>query len=200
MPQHLQRYENEELFRRFVSGDERAFEDIYYGHVTSLLHTAAQKLGSKERAKEAVQDIFLKLFLARNELKHFDNIGGYLATALKRKIINLIRDDLIHQRHLETYSKELWSQEGSPSDYVEHKELDEKIQVVLSGLAPQCRRAFVLSRYEHLSYLEIAERMGISVKTVEMHISRALRVLKQELQGYDLVLLVLLSALACGET
>jgi RNA polymerase sigma-70 factor (ECF subfamily) len=190
-----QPYENEALFRRFAAGDHAAFDEIYYRHAATLLTTATRKLGSQEKAKEIVQEVFVKLFLSRQDVQHFDNIGGYLSTILKRKIINQLRDELIHQRHHIIYQNNQREVDDLASSYTEYKELDTKIHMALTTLPPQCKQAFILSRYENLSYREIAEKMEISIKTVEMHISNALKILRTELKDYQLLLMVI--ALQC---
>jgi RNA polymerase sigma-70 factor (ECF subfamily) len=191
VPHHSQPYENESLFRRFVAGEHAAFDEIYYRHVSALLTTATRKLGSHEKAKEIVQEVFVKLFVSRRDIQHFDNIGGYLTTMLKRKIINQLRDELIHRHHHSIYKNNVQAVDDLSSGYMEYKQLDAKIHRALSALPPQCKQAFILSRYENLSYREIAEKMKISIKTVEMHISNALKILRIELKDYQFLLIVI---------
>ncbi|HEY9260884.1 RNA polymerase sigma-70 factor [Chitinophaga sp.] len=174
-----------------LQGEEWAFDAIYAQYAIPLLNAAYKRLKSKEEAKEVVQEVFISLFINKSAIRHTENLGGYLHNTLRYKILDIIRADLRHATHREQIGRQ-----QEPFDQIEHqlenKELEIRLQRCIHALPDKCREAFLLSRYEHLSYKAIAEQLNISVNTVEKHIGKALRILRVQLGENGLLLLLLL--------
>jgi len=172
---------DKELVQLWLNNHEEAFEALYRRYVIRLLQVAWQKTNSKELAKELVQESFLELYQHRHNLLVHTSLQGYLFTILRNKILNYYR----HQDVQEKYRRfiQLRGEEHSidSSTTLEGKEMEEKIRAIINQLPPQCRTVFLLSREEQLSNREIAEKLGISVNTVEQHIRKARRTIREGL-------------------
>lgn len=170
-------YSDKELLAAIQKGNEEAFSTLYIRYWDKLFYLASKKLGDLSEAENIVQDIFLDIWDRRGELDIRDSIDGYLVVAVKYRIINAQA-----KRHRqETANKQMGRLAGEADHSTEHKlayeELKGLLQQKISHLPEKCRMAFSL-REEGLSQKEIASKMDISEKTVEMHVSRALRSLR----------------------
>ncbi len=179
-------YGDAELIRWWVNGDEAAFDTLYRRYVAPLLNKAFQKTSSRELSKELVQDVFMELYLHRNKLEIHSSVQGYLFTILKNKILNHYRHQLVQKKYRQfiiTRGEEHTLDSGK---HLETKELHDKVHMLVQQLPAQCRTVFMLSREQKLSNKEIAEQLNISVNTVEQHIRKARRILREALGNYEL--------------
>ncbi len=165
------------------AGDEGAFDALYKRYVVYLVNTAVQKTDSLDNAKELVQDVFLSLYLRRKELQTTISLKPYLFTALKNKIYNHYYKQLSRVKYEKSVANDLRIVTNNLQDDYEAKELNRQLQEKINELPPQCRTVFLMSREEQLSYKEIAERLNISVNTVDQHIQKALRILRSSVGG-----------------
>ncbi|MCJ8209221.1 RNA polymerase sigma-70 factor [Mucilaginibacter sp. RS28] len=175
--------------------DHAAFEEIYHRYWKQLLDTAFQRIKSKEAAEEIVQEVLLSLFLRRHELVITSTLEGWLKTALKYQVYKSYRAHLIHLSHLSEVIQSNQIAPLTPDEAMTLKEIREKVKQVANKLPEKCREVFMLSRFEHLSQKEIAERMGISLSTVKKHLTRALSALKNDLSEDHFPFLVILVCL-----
>jgi RNA polymerase sigma-70 factor (family 1) len=189
-----------DCLRRLKQDDARAF-DALFRHYSALVYRFSYSyLKSKVEAEEIVQDCFLKIWEKRYDLHEDAPLKGYLFTIAHHAILNQLRRNK-HQHQLEHQL----SQAGEPSansvaSEVEFAELEGLYLTALEKLPPQQRRVFLLSRQQGLSYAEIAAEMSLSVKTVESHMSQALKSLRRILSanGEGMALLLLLALLSLG--
>ncbi|ANI89614.1 hypothetical protein A9P82_10125 [Arachidicoccus ginsenosidimutans] len=172
------------------NGDERAFEALYKRYVVYLVNRVIAKVKDKEIAKDLVQDVMMQLYLRRDQLHIHTTLKGYLLTALRNRFFNYKREMLKMQLQSieEIAIPEIPG--NNVSDYLNHKEVEEKLQTAIAGLPEQCRKVFVLSREHSFSNREIANELGISMKTVEQHITKALRTLRNHKDFQALCVLV----------
>lgn len=147
-----------------------------------LTNQAYKVVRDEEAVKDMLQDVFVSLYMRRLELPEDINIMGYLSNAIKYKVSSYIRDKLSKEPHHQALLYREQQRELFQPDAYERKALSQQIQAGIDGLPEKCRQAFMLNHYDHLSYKAIALEMGISVKTVEKHISKALQVLRKELR------------------
>lgn len=174
----------------------KAFEIVYSLYYVQLCRVAYKKLGDEELVEELVQDVFLNLWVKRKSLDTEGNLQAYLYATLRNKALSELRSRLLRSQH---YIKA--REEGEifsvnvEDDYVA-RETELKIKKIVDSLPPQCREAFILSREEQLSYKAIADRMNISVNTVEKHVSKALKKLRTEFKDYNTPIIILLGLLA----
>lgn len=173
-----------------LSKDERnRFKNIFRDYYQPLYHLSLNYLEDEDEAKGVVQDTFVKLWEIRNELKAESNLRNFLFTLVKNNCLNILKRRQILLKHHETirlmemhYQYE--SLERMTDSYLEVKELQEKIAIAVKNLPEHCRIVFEMSRFEELKNREIAERLGISQKTVEAHLTKALKFLRNELKDY----------------
>ena len=169
-----------DLLDRIRQGDQGAFDIVFREHYASLMRCADALLRRRDVAEEVVQEVMLALWQRRETLVVDDSLRSYLFRATRNRSLNHLRHAAIERRA----EPELMSAEPrdapAPSALVE-----EEIEVALRGaigqLPPRCREVFELSRVHGLRYGEIASTLGISVKTVEAQMGKALRVLRERL-------------------
>ena len=169
-----------DLLDRIRQGDQGAFDSVFLEHYASLVRCADSMLRRRDVAEEIVQDVMLALWQRRDTLVVDDSLRAYLFRATRNRALN-------HLRHAATERRaepELMSAEP-PSAPAPATLVDEEIEVALRfairALPPRCREVFELSRVHELRYTEIAATLGISVKTVEAQMGKALRVLRERL-------------------
>lgn len=139
-------------------------------------------------AKGIVHDVFVRLWEKYKTLEPDTNYRSYLYTAVRNKCLNFIRDN----KKMVALSEMNEGTHMAEDTSIETKELAKEIEYALNILPKKCREVFELSRVEELKYAEIAERMNISVKTVEAQMSKALRLLREHLAEFLTILIFLL--------
>jgi len=163
-----------------VRDDYDAFTEIYSRYWDLLLNTAYQRLKSREAAEEIVQEVFVTLFIKRKEIEITTSLEAWLKTALKYKVFNIYRSQQVHLLHLSNIIRQNEISPLMPDEVVNLKEIKHRIKIAADKLPDKCRQVFLLSRFEHLSHKEIAERMGISLSTVKKHLTKAIAALRSE--------------------
>lgn len=161
--------------------DEPAFAELYRRHVKNLMFTAIRKTGLKSTAEDLVQETFVKFWIKRSTFDIEKNVLAYLNGILKNSII-----DHYHKEQRKSIVSLDELDNPVVDDTQEHLNLNvlsELYEQSLLKLPPKCRTAFELSRKGY-SIKEIASNMEISEKTVEAHISKALRLLRIEMKDY----------------
>ncbi|MBN2662399.1 MAG: RNA polymerase sigma-70 factor [Bacteroidales bacterium] len=175
----------------FLVSDKRKFEEIFKLHYSELCSFAYNFTNDLEDAEETVQDVFYKLWSNKENLEIKTSIRAYLFSSVKNSCLNKKKHIEIREQYKEHNEKELQNNNTNVEDFFEASELEEKIRTAIDKLPLQRKKVFILSRYEGLKYKEIAEKLDISVKTVENQISSALKFLKSELAEYLTVLLLI---------
>ena len=172
-------------------GDERAYEVVFRQHYASLCRYARQFLADPDEAEEEVQAMFLILWEKRGGLFITTSFKAYLFRAVHNRCLNRIKHLAIRDEYRQhtLYAGETTAE--SPVHTFLGDELAERVQVAIRKLPEQCRLAFTLSRFDELKYQEIADQLGISIKTVENQIGKALRILRTELSDYLPLLLLM---------
>ena len=174
-------------------GDEVAFESVFKVYYSRLCSYANTMLNDSEEAEEMVQNTFIVLWENRANVDIHTSLKSYLYRAVHNNCLNRIKHMKVRQEHsayvLHTQEEEV----ESTSNVVIGNELQQQINVAIEQLPPQCKRVFTMSRYENLTYAEIAAQLEISVKAVDKQMVRALRILREQLKDYlPLILLLLL--------
>jgi RNA polymerase sigma-70 factor (ECF subfamily) len=186
-----------ELFVLLKQDDQHAFDEMYERYFISLLNAAFKRLQSKEDALEIVQDLFVQLYFKRRQIDHTHNLGGYLQTMLKNRIIDRFREQLVRKKHI--YQLQQMKPDAdpqAPEATMDVKMLEQKIHAVIEQLPDKCREVFLLSRFDHLSHQAIAEKLNISVSTVEKHILKALKIVRKHVDHFQVNALLLTLYLA----
>ena len=154
-------------------------EQYFQEYFERLRRYAFTLLRDDDEAKDAVQAIFLKLLEKRELLDRDQSIKSYLYTSVYNHCLNIKRHQKVKERHLATGTKTF----SVMDDSLLRKEDTRKIMASLECLPPRCRQIFILSRLEEKKYTEIAAEMRISVKTVEVQMGKALKILQNKFFG-----------------
>jgi RNA polymerase sigma-70 factor (ECF subfamily) len=176
-------HENDDLFNRLKQNDVKAFEAIFNAYYAPLCLFASQFLGDDEKAEEIVQDLFVNVWSKRHSLHIDRSLKNYLFHAVKNQCLNWIQHTKIRAKHAENV-KENFMRQMNESDYFLEVGLSEKIAESIESLPEKRRQIFKLSREQGLKYQEIADMLGLSVKTVETHMGLALKQLREQLRDY----------------
>ena len=188
-------FQDEQIALRLSKRDEAAFEQVFKTHYKNLHAYAFTILKDEDEAEEMVQQVFFKLWERSEHLSFSGPIAAYLYRAVHNESLNFIKHQKVkagHQLHV-AYSMKNKSEQASPK--MIRKELENKFREALNELPEQCRTVFQLSRFEDMKYKEIADKLDISVKTVENHMGKALKLLRTKLVDFLPLLLILLSKL-----
>ncbi|WP_461092310.1 RNA polymerase sigma-70 factor [Spirosoma gilvum] len=175
------------------TGDELAFRTIYQRYWKKLYSIARRKIESIEVVEEIVQDIFLKLWERRGTLR-IEQLEAYLVTAVRYAAINHIKSMIIHGKYAD-YAVDFFSEAVNTTD--EQLELNELMRVVekqLNDLPDKTRQIFQLNRLEHQSIKEISSQLKVPERTVEYHLSLAIKSLRVYLRDYLSVVICILSS------
>jgi RNA polymerase sigma-70 factor (ECF subfamily) len=170
--------DEKDWLRRMQNGDEDAFTEIYNRYWQPLFVVASHKIGNLPEAEEIVQDIFLDLWRRRGELVITSGLSAYLATCVKYKVLNVLAKRQLALRYTKYASRALSTEDHSTEDWLQFEQLKDQLAEATAKLPEKCRMVFQLSRAKGFSQKQIAIQLGISEKTVESHLSKALRTLR----------------------
>ncbi|TKG97315.1 RNA polymerase sigma-70 factor [Puteibacter caeruleilacunae] len=172
--------------------DKEGLESLFNDQYSRLCAYAFNFLKEDEASEEVVQDVFFKLWVNRTTIQIDSSLESYMFRSVRNACLSLIKHIGIRENYKLHNQEEISYEENRDIDYSAVTELEKKIRDSIDALPEQRRKIFILSRYEHLKYKEIAERLNISVKTVENQMGKALKFLREELEDYlPLILLFL---------
>lgn len=157
---------------------------MYDRYRNRIYHTAIRYLKSPVLAQEVVQDVFLKLWLERKNLKPGQTVEAWLYTVAKNNLLNRLKRIATEWKALHQFQLMTPRNDNSTGDKLEDSQYNQLLQRALLGLPVQQQKVFYLARHEQLSYQEIGERLGISPLTVKTHMSRALSHIKDYLAAH----------------
>ena len=181
-----------DIWQSISVGDELAYEALFKSHFAELTLYAMRFVMNMESAEEVVQDIFFNLWTKRDTLNISVSIKSYLYRTVKNTCLNIIKHQKIEDKYREHFSRELQTDELNADNWMVESELSDKITKAIEQLPPERKKVFILSRFEELKYREIAEKLNISIKTVENQMGKALKFLRNELKDYIPLLIFLL--------
>ncbi|MET4076235.1 RNA polymerase sigma-70 factor [Hymenobacter sp. UYCo722] len=187
----LAAWDDTDLLAALPAGHEGAFAEIYRRYGLLLLEQASRKTGSREAAEEIVQDIFTALWQRREHAASIQKLPEYLGTAVKFRVINLIKNRYTHDDYA-AYCRTLVTEaDRRTENELAATDLAGALHAGLTHLPSHTREIFQLSRFEHQTVPEIAGRLKLTPKAVEYHITRALKLLRVSLKDFLVVLLVI---------
>jgi len=170
-----------EIIRRIRQGDAGQFESLFRSSYVSLVKYAKTMIRDHDTAEEIVQDLFFRLWKDKEKLHIESSLNGYLYRAVHNRCLHYID----HNRVVEKYEKEMAimapQNNETPTDILHYRELQARIAAILERLPEKCGKIFCMSRFEGLKYSEIAERLSVSIKTVEANMGRALKEFRKAL-------------------
>ncbi|MCD4770237.1 MAG: RNA polymerase sigma-70 factor [Bacteroidales bacterium] len=170
--------------------DDTSFEKVFKEHFTPLTYYAVKFTKDTDSAKEIVHNVFISLWEKRETISTDQPLRSYLYTSVHNRCLNYLRDK---SKFLDEDVGDLdFINELSGEHYnlIEQNETESIIAEAISRLPDRCRQVFKLNRFEDKKYREIASLLNISVKTVEAQISKALRILREELNDYLTIIII----------
>lgn len=180
---------DQELQMLVSKGNEHAFE-VIFNRYWKRLYTYAYKIyKTEEICEDIVQEIFISYWNNAPQAQIL-NLEAYLLKSVKYKIANHIRSLKFENEHLDALNS-LPAPPKTVND-IEYKELEGALLEEINKLSPKCREVFILSRIESLSNTEIAQRLNLSIHTVEKHISNALKQLRSNPNFWQYQIIVIL--------
>nr|WP_293838999.1 RNA polymerase sigma-70 factor [uncultured Arsenicibacter sp.] len=175
-------YNEDQLVVALQDGNQEAFAEIYDRYWRLLYRLAYKKLRSRETAEELVQDLFVSIWTKRNQTT-IRELRPYLLTALRFSIINHIESLRVHDRFIAYYESFLHQPATEPADELSLQDLTDAVERCLLTLPEKSQQVFRMSRFEYLTIPEIAQRLDLSEKTVEYHLTRSLKVVRENLRN-----------------
>lgn len=180
------------LVIRFKEGNHAAYKVLYQKYAPKLFAFSRKYIYDAEDAREIVQDVFLRLWEKRENVDESQSFSSYVIQAAKHRIFNGFRKKVNEQAYIDfiTYGG---STEANFTDHeVDYRDVKLKAAEAIDALPEKRREIFKLSREEGLKNKEIAERLGISIKTVENQMGEALKTLRTALSDYQAIILLFL--------
>lgn len=175
---------NKEIIKVLKDGEKDSIIKIFRTYYSGLYHYAAKIVDSFEIAKEIVQDIFVDLWINRNRIEINTSVKSYLFKAVRNDCLDYLKHKKIEKRYISAHINLIQKENFSNNSSLAEKEITEIIKSSISSLPRECRKVFVLSRFNDLKNKEIAQSLGISIKTVESQIGKALKILRKNLKDY----------------
>ena len=184
---------NEQIASLLVVRDEAAFELVFKTHYKNLYAYALTILKDEDEAEETVQQVFFKLWERSEQLNIDGPIAAYLYRAVHNESLNFLKHQKVKESHRLHVAYSMKNKSEQPQAKMISKELESKFREALNELPEQCRTVFQLSRFENMKYREIADKLQISIKTVENHMGKALKLLRTQLIDFLPLLFLLLN-------
>ena len=171
--------------------DKTAFEMLFKSHFKGLTHFAQKYVKDFDTAKEIVQDSFISLWEKRDTIDPAKQVKSYLTTIIYNKSLNYLRDNKKFNKDILTFEGLYPFADHDKGDKLVADEIEKKIKLSIDELPEKCKEIFVMNRYEHLKYQQIADKLGISIKTVEAQMSKALQHMREKLVDYITIFIIL---------
>lgn len=187
----VQLLSDEQLITLMQENDLGAFERIYNKYWSKLYLSAYNILRDRQVAEDITQEVLVSLWMKRANLQ-LSSLNGYLQTSVRYQVFNIIRSGKV-RADLFNKLEELFANNGG-EEMLSEKDINRLLEQGIAELPEKCRRIFVMSRREHLTTKEIAERLGIAPKTVENQLTVALNRLRKTLGDFVCLAAIIL----CG--
>ena len=181
--------QEQEIFDRIKSGDNSAFEKLFFEYYPRLTVFANKYVNDLETARDIVQDFFVRFYESIETIIIHTSLKNYLYSGVRNSCINQINKNQTKLKYTQELRYQTDDSDFDLMNKIETTELEFLIWKEISKLPKQCRNIFELSRREGIKNKEISSRLGISIRTVETQISKALKILRKNLSGYIRILL-----------
>ncbi len=172
------------LINGIQSKDKIVFDFIFHYYYSGLCAFAEKITGNEETAEDIVQDLFVTLWVKNEQIAISTSLKNYLFTAVKNRSLDFLENEKRKQKKLTHLSRTEQLPENLSNFWFAEAELTQIVEECLDKLPPRCKEIFVMSRFEGLKNQEIADKFGISKRTVELQISNALKKLRSNLKPY----------------
>lgn len=182
--QIIQGIYEKDLIARLKDGDQTAFELLFHFYYPGLVMYSTQFTTDRTEAEEIVQDFFVRLWQRHPLISLTDSLKSYLFLSVKNGCLNYLKHKKVEEKYIRQMCELSNHHLVYDPDLYLSSELQEKVKQAIDLLPEKCREIFIMSRIRGLKNEEIADDLHISKRTVETHISKALKVLRVELKDY----------------
>lgn len=189
-----------EFFMRlaFEASPQKGCELLFRRYHQALCSHAVRYVYSKETAEDIVSDVFCKFW----KTKAYENITSsyryYLFRSVRNESYNYLRLEFKKLENIDTAMVQEDAFSQRPDQIMQFEEVLHKVEDLVEGLPPQCRKVFLLSRFEGKKYQDIAAELGLSPKTVEVHIGKALSSIRKGLKDHWLAVVAAIGYVFAG--
>ena len=163
---------------------ENLYKEAFNVFFEGLHRYALTIIKDSDKASDVVQTVFVKWWESQKDFDKVESTKAYLYTAVYHQSLNALRNEKVQLAHKSNYKYEMEASSITQNDNLVFEQLDQQIKTAIDELPPQCRTIFMKSRFESKRYSEIADEMNLSVKTIEVQMSKALRVLREKIKNY----------------
>ena len=177
-------YNDGDLITLLKEGNLAAFTAIHNRYYGILYRHAYSRIQKRDDVKDILQEIFIYLWNNRENLAFNSSLSAYLCTAVRNKILNILKHEKVKSGYVESFNAFLGDSGPMPDEVIRTKQLVALVEREVNALPPQMRLIFQMSRNEHLSHCEIAEELDISPLTVKKQISNSLKILRLKLKAH----------------
>ncbi len=168
------------IFDKIKSGDEIAFSKLFDEQYPLLCFFCDGYIADIDKARSLVQQVFVDLWIKREKLNITHSIKSYMYNAVRNKTIDFLRQ----QKNTIQITAKIENTQKIPfQNIIQEAEINNRINNSINQLPEKCREIFILCRFEGLKYKQVAEKLNISIKTVEMQMGIALKKLRKSLHG-----------------
>ena len=174
---------DQEILKRLKENDEEAVRWLFSTYFSSLVGVAHRIVQDQDMAKDIVQDVFVRLWSHRDTLRITSSLQSYLKRSVVNKAIDYKRRFYDKNKEALDDQKERFYHINHAEDRLSEEDTRQQINHAINTLPERCRLVFILSRHEALTYAQIAEKLDISIKTVENQMTKALKILRQALSS-----------------
>lgn len=183
-------YSDKELMQEIKADNMYAFDALYEKYCKRVYKFAYSILKTREEAENMVQEVFLNLWENRHKVEKDSSIKSYMFTITYNSAVSIIRKKARESEFIE-YLKSVQKIDEEPVDVaLEYTELANKLDEIINSLPQRQKEVYLLHKVEGMKYNEIAERLSISVNTIENHMSRALKTIREKIGNYSLIIIL----------
>lgn len=167
-----------EIIRRLKKDDKSAVDELFNYYYPRLYHFSKSILKIEAEIDDILQEVFVKIWLNRYKINNAETFNSYIFTITKNEVLNLIRSNLKNQTFRDELFRRTVADEYQPQNQLEFEEIKAGIDKIVAGLPEKRQQVYILSRTDGQSNREIAQQLNISEKTVEDHITHAIKYIK----------------------
>ena len=180
----------EEILLRLKQQDKSALDELFGYYYPRLHHFSKSILKIENDIDDILQEVFVKIWLNRQKIGNPETFNSYIFTITKNEVLNLIRNNLRDKNFKDKLFLNSVAEEYQTSTQLEYQEIKSGIDKIVADLPEKRRQVFILSRTEGLSNREIAQQLNISEKTVEDHITHAIKQIKNSMKEIGIISLL----------
>ena len=180
-------YGDVELMREIKAGNMFAFDVLYKKYSRKVYSFGYSILKSTEETENLIQDVFLNFWEERLNIEKDSSIKSYIFTLTYNSAVSVMRKKASESKYFE-YLKTLQEAREEPVNLeLEYNELSARLDMIIKALPQRQKEIYLMHKIEELTYNQIAQRLNISVNTIENHMSRALKTIRRKLESYSVV-------------